>query len=364
MSENWTRVVNTTIADYIRQEEVNVLRERKLLALLQSRGRLTFNHEGDEMNWKVRYKRAPMTGYADGDTLSFARKERHKTAVLGWRGYSATDSVSKMEKLQNKGAAAIIKIFDNTARLLMEDISENFAGEFYIDGNAAGNLKRLHGIESFFGVSGTAAAGVDAPSDTYAGLNTGLGYYGGSWSALAAAPTTDWPSGSGDASYDFWSPLVIDYAHTGWAGATNTWKDNCSAVLRYAITHQGRNASKKKMMDLVLLDPDLFRQFANAQDGKQQITIRRGDKVGLVSLGFTDVIEFDGMEVTREYGVPRLSGYGLAIDQMELCSLQDRLFVPEGPDFEIASKSHRFSIDFMGNLKCNPRYFTKFKKTS
>ena len=44
------------------------------------------------------------------------------------------------------------------------------------------------------------------------------------------------------------------------------------------------------------------------------------------------------------------------MDEMELCSLQGQLFVPEGPDYDIAGMSYRFSIDYFGNLRCNPRF--------
>jgi hypothetical protein len=183
MADNWVRVANTTIANYIRQEEINVLRARKLLAMLQSRGRVTMNHSGTEMDWKVRYRQSPMSGYADGDMLSFPRQNRHKTAKLPWRGYTATDSISKMEIEQNKGAEAIIKLIDNLAKFLMSDMSEQFGQQLYVDGNASGYTKGIHGLESFFGLTGTPAADgyVGVPSDTYAELNTGLGYYGGSW---------------------------------------------------------------------------------------------------------------------------------------------------------------------------------------
>jgi hypothetical protein len=57
--------------------------------------------------------------------------------------------------------------------------------------------------------------------------------------------------------------------------------------------------------------------------------------------------------------VPSNTGYGFNLDQMELNSLQKQLFVPEGPDFDIASQSWRFSIDFYGNMQFNPRYMGK-----
>src|SRR5271166_430536 len=109
MSQPWSRVINSTIRNYIRQEEVNILRNRKLTALLKKRGRITFNWSGIGMDWKVRYRRTPMVGFADGDTVTFARQDHDKTAFLDWRGYSAADAMTKGEYLMNRGTEAIIK---------------------------------------------------------------------------------------------------------------------------------------------------------------------------------------------------------------------------------------------------------------
>ncbi len=51
----WSRVVNTTIRKYVRGEEVAVLRNRKLTALLLDRCRVKFNGSGEQLDWKVRY---------------------------------------------------------------------------------------------------------------------------------------------------------------------------------------------------------------------------------------------------------------------------------------------------------------------
>lgn len=358
---DWARIANTTIADYIREEEVNILRNRKLLAMLKDRGRISFNHEGDYMDWKVRYRRAPMTGFADMDTLTFARQNRHKTAQLDWRGYSATDSVSKFEKLKNKGTAAIIKIVSQTMQLLMEDVEDKFDDELFIDGNASGNTKRIHGLESFFGVSGAnASAPIGTPSDTYAGLTTGLGDYGGSWSG-------SWPTGTGDEHYDFWTPLVVDYesavatASGGWAASTKTWPNTCREALRFGILYQRKNKSRRGMLDLIMLESQLYRNFLDKLDANERTIVKRGDgKNGLYALGFGDVVNFDGVDVTSEYGIPATVGYGLCMDAMEIRSLQSQLFVPDEIDFDIASQSDRYAIIFAGNMRVNPRSALKF----
>jgi len=364
----WSRIVNTTIAEYIKGETPNVLRNRKLTALMREKGRITYNHSGHTLDWKVRYKRAPLFGFADADTLTFSRRNRWKTATLPWRGYASTDSMTKKERLMNKSVEAIVNIYSNISKLLLEDIEDNFGDEFYIDGNAAGNTKRMHGVESFLADDGTntvhittgaartanAADRVAVPSDTYAGLSTALANYGGTW-------TGSWPDGSGDAHYDFWSPILASTDSTDYGAATDTWQGQAELLMRYAIIRSQKNKSRRGQLDMVLLNNDWYEDFLNLIDSKERFLSRPGRNEGsLAKLGFTDTVNYDGVDVTWEFGVPANVGYGFNVDEMELCSLQGQLFVPEGPDYDIASQSWRFSIDMYGNLKCNPRSFVKF----
>lgn len=356
----WARIVNTTISEYVKGEEVNILRNRKMLALLKSKGRITFNHAGDKIVKRVRFKRAPMIGYSDGDTLTFSRRNRWQTSELDWRGYSVTDAMSKKEKLMNKSKEQIIDIYSDLGKALMDDIDDQFGEEFYVDGNASGNSKRIHGIESFFGISAAAANGyVGLPNDTYAGLSTTLGNYGGNWAQSGG--TTTWPTGTGDAHYDFWSPTVILYDNASFSHATDNWANNATEALRYGIIKSKKNRSKKGVLDYITLEDELYRIFLGANDSRQQINVNRGQAVGLVALGFTDVVNFDGVDVTYEYGMPSGVGYGLNCDQMELMSLQGQLFVVEGPDYDNATKSWRTSVDYFGNLWCNPKFQTKWR---
>jgi hypothetical protein len=364
----WSRVVNTTIREYIKGEEPNVLRNRKLTALLRERGRITFNHSGEQLDWKVRYRRAPLTGFADSDTLTFSRQNRWKTAVLPWRGYASTDSMTKKERLMNKSVAQIVNIYENVAKLLMEDIEDNFEDELYIDGNAAANTKRLHGAESALGDAAntmdiTSTTGAErsenvadkaaAPNDTYAGLVTRVGNYGGTWAG-------SWPDGTGDSHFDFWSPTMVNPDSTAFGGATDDFAGQGDEAMRYLIIRSQKNKSRRGQLDLILLNSAFYEQLLNIIDGRERFISRPGRNEGsLAKLGFTDVVSFDGVEVTWCYGVTADTGYGFNVDEMELCSLQSQLFVPEGPDFDIASQSWRFSIDMYGNLKLNPRCLGK-----
>ncbi|HUR54275.1 MAG TPA: phage major capsid protein [Gemmataceae bacterium] len=356
----WSRIVNTTIAKYMREEEVNILRNRKLLALLKSRGRIKMNLSGDKYVKRVRYKRAPMVGYADGDTLTFSRRDRWKTTELDWRGYSVTDAMSVKERLMNKSTEAIIDIYAQLAESLKDDIDDQFGDELYVDGNATGNNKKIHGIESFFGNGGAAAAGyIASPSDTYANLSTVLGNYGGSWSSNGSSQI-EWPTGTGDAHYDFWSPLIVDYTDTLWAASSDTWANNCTEAMRYGIIHSKKNKTKKGELDYISLTGEMYRAYLNTLDPKQQININQNQGTGLLSLGFQDVTRFDGVEVTWEYGQPQGVGYGVNVDYIELNSLQGQLFETVGPDFDIATQTWRTMIRFFGNAWFNPRYQLKF----
>jgi hypothetical protein len=362
---DWSRVVNTTTRNYIRGEEVNILRNRKVFAAMKAKGRITYNWGGDGMNFKVRYRRAPMQGYADSEVLVFPRRDRWKTAELPWRGYALTDSMTKGERLKNKGTAQIIDIYATIAESLMDDAMDHFGDEVYINGDAAGNQKRIHGFESIF--SGTDLAtypGLIAASKTYAGLSTVLGNYGGAW--LPA--TTNWPSGTGDSHYDFWTPLQINYTY---AGANNPWTDgstfetNAIQTLRYGIIKSQKNKAKTGRLDIIMLEGEMYRQFLGSLQAIQRLYVQASEANStLIKLGFTDVQNFDGVDVTWEYGTPLGTGYGFNVDMMELRSMQAQLFVPEGPDYDQASRSWRFSIDMYGNMCINTRYQVKWKNAS
>lgn len=355
----WSRIVNTTISEYVRGEEINILRNRKLLDLMRSKGRISMNHSGLSFVKRIRFKRAPMVGYADGDTLTFSRRDRWKSAELDWRGYSTTDAMTKKEQLMNKGTEAIVNIFSELAKSLVEDMNDQFGDELYIDGNATGNTKRIHGIESFMGTSGVSANGyVGVPSDTYANLNTGLGYYAGSWTTSGGNST--WPQGTGDASYDFYSPTIVSYTNASFAAATDNWTNNAIESLRYGIIRSRKNKTKDGSLDLILLDDELYRLYLGANDSRQQVYVNRNEKTGLTALGWGDVINFEGVDITYEYGMPLNTGYGFNTMQMMLMSLQATLFKADGPEYCIEDKSWRTSLDYFGNCWWNPRYFCKW----
>lgn len=358
-SPGWQSVLNTTIPMYIRQETVNILRQRALLAMMEAKGRILMNQGGTKYDWKVEYKRAPMTDFADGDLLIFNRIERHKTAqVPNDRGYVIPEMMSKIDKLQNSGNEAIIKLWDTKAKTLMGDIRENFCSQLYIDGNATGNTKKIMGIETFLGAAAAAVApGFVRPTDTYADLVTTPGNYGGVYT------NGTWPAGSSETpQYDFWSPILVDTVSPV-AGAypgisTLTWANTCNQALRKVITKCRKSKSLDGKLDMIMLEDTLFEQFKNAQDNRTQLRIEGANSLMLLKLGF-DVIEFDGVPLLTEYGMPFNTGYAFNTQQMELRSMQNELFSSDGPLYDENTQTWRWVVGFAGNTIWNPKFFGK-----
>lgn len=363
----WQRIVNTTIVNYLRGEEIAIRRNRKLLAMLEKKRRMRFNQSGDGIDWKVRYRRANMVVNNGEQTLDFARVNRHKTAQLDFEGYAIVDSMTKRERLKNRSTQAIVKLYSNQIPMLMEDMRDQFAEELYIDSSASGNSGRMSGIETMMAATQTinltdgaartanAADPVGYSDDTYAGLDTDLGSITGGWTSGDIDNT--WPFGRGDSGYDFWTPVIVNYTSTAFTGST--WDANAIEATRFGIEAvNSRNLGSDGQVDMVLLDRSLFRRYKDALDSKERIQV--SSDLGLRSLGFRDVIEQDGVEISAEYGMPAGVGYGFNLSAMELMSMQDRLFVGEGPMWDSGSRTFRVVVDFLGQMKFkSPRNFFK-----
>jgi hypothetical protein len=254
------------------------------------------------------------------------------------------------------------------ASRLITSMEQYLAKEWVVDGSATGNELRMHGVESFLGVLTTnsirqtldvatgaprnvnAADPFFAPSDTYAGLSTALGAYGGS------QKTGVWPNGEADPEFDFYSPVITNVTSTYFGGST--WAANCTKALREALHQTRRNDTKQDQIDMCLLNRRWYIDFLNTLDAKERVIVGRTD--GLRSYGFTDVFDFDGVEVSSENSVPADTGYGLAIGNMELLCMTDQLMVSEGPFYDELTQQYRYVVSTLGNLKFKtPRNFFK-----
>lgn len=367
----FSRVVATTIAKYVKGYEDETLRNRKVFAMLQKKGRIKYNMSGSSVEWRVRYRKPDMVVNNGEQNVTFAREDQFKVASLTYQGYLTSDQITKREELMNRGNEAIIKYYEEIVPLLLDALSDQMAQEIYTDDSAAGNTGRMGGIESFMGATQTinitsgaaraanAADTVGYPNDTYAGLSTVLGNYSGAWDTQSAISST-WPAGRGDYDYDFYSPVIVNYTSSAFLGSAQTWAQQCVTSIRYGLTHCRRNASANGGIDMIVLNSDLYRQLLDKYDSKEQLTVMSGNNTGLWSVGFRDLINLEGCDVTSEFGVPGAVGYGFNINQMSFLSMQDRIFVPAGPYEDETTRTKRFLVDVIGQFQfMSPRNFLK-----
>lgn len=351
MSE-WKRVATTTIADYIRKRELNIMKDQKILAMLKSKGRIIFNCSGKKLNWKVKKKRNTLEGYADMQDISAGRVNRDEEAELPVRGYVLGEAVSRKEQVMNKGKEAIVNFVTNLVDDMMDDAEFDFNGRFFVDGNATGNENDIHGFPSWLGYTGSAQ--YTLPSDVYGGLVTNLGNYGG------AAISGTWPIGRFDPEYYFWAPTIVNYTHADWSASTDNWANNCLEALSAGIIHSRSLKGRQGAMDLIVTTPEMYREFLDQARTKENLQIQRREDSGMVALGFRDVVNWDGVDVTSEADVPDGEAYGLAFKTLELRSWQKQLF-KQDDDFDITNLTKKWAISFFGNLKGNPRATTFWK---
>lgn len=358
----WSGVVNATAKKYLQGAVDGTIRDRLLLTLLRNRGRITFNHNGYDCNWNVQFDEQPIEPYTDGGVIDFSRHDLYRQLNIDWRGYKGSDRMTEKERLMNRGNVAIINRYSRIIPTLIQSMTNKFAAEFYVDGYASGNEARLHGIESFMGTGTVVAADrVAQISETYGGRSLALQAEGGTWSSDLATPpnaavATDWPEGKGDTRYDYIAPKILNYTSSNWGTGSTTWANNCARAIRQACHWTTRTGGKEGKPTLMLLGSDLFYQYQNYQEAKFRILVPHKEAS---DLGFTDTLNQDGVMITSDFDVPASVGYGVNVNQMELCSMDSKLFGQRGPDRDPHTDSYLFAVGFWGNIRWNPKYFSK-----
>jgi len=350
------RVRNTVLPNFEREVEKACVKNYQMLALIEANGRKVMNDSGESIAWRVQHNYHKPEGYTGETTRSYSRVNLWTGATLPWRGYLVTDAMKFLEFQQAKGPESLVKVFDGMSDTLTESMKFALAREPYVNGEAVGNTKGWHGMDTMFNVNGqtlnvstgvartaNALDPVGNPYATYAGISCVLGSTGGDQEAGKV-----WPLGHCSPDYDFWSPLVVNYTSSYFGGTT--WAANCAKALRFGILNSMRNGSKDDHLTNIALASDLYYDFANYLEGKQRLVPNSGP-TSLLKLGFTDVINFDNKDVSLEYGAPTGYGYGYSINSIELRSLYPQLFNAYAPEVDTKNSQYNFNLDTLSNLK-------------
>jgi hypothetical protein len=311
-----------------------------------------------------------VSSYADGGQIDFSNHDAFRQLTVDWRGYVATDTLTKKQNAMNSGQEALINLFQTKTNRLMKSISNNFCGELYKDGSSTGRENCIHGLETFLTCASSvyaAANKVSKPDDSYGGLATDLGDGGGSWSDnLGTNPNatvnTDWPDGNGDSEYDYLSPKVIAWNSTSWGTGSQLWEDNCWRVISQAITWLTSTGGEEGMPDICVLSPDLFQGYKNHEETIRRISVPHK---AANDLGFGNVLNQDGVAIQSDFDCPAATGYMLNLDTVSIKSIMPELFWMEGPDKDPRTLwSWLWGVGFYGNATFSPKSIAKLYTTA
>lgn len=350
------RIAVSVLKNTLRIKVVPFLRRSPLLNELINRGRVKYNAHGDGIEWMPRFRRQkPVAGTGNPVALDFPAVNRHLKATLPWRQYDMGQNVTKYEILVSQNPeTAVIDIFDMAVKAGLEDFTYDLCRRIYFDGNATSTARDLHGLESWFSVSGCVTnSKVGNPNDLYAGLYTTLGYYGGGW-----VPDTGggFPTGEGDAEYAAWTPLVVDYTNAGWVteGATAaTWPYTWRRACRYLVGHMGALTSEEP--HAFVMNRELSRQAKDSLEANDRFLVTATSGAGNTDVGHKK-LSFEGTDWMEDVNVPGLVGYCLNFDYLTMMSLQGQL-IDTSQDEDITASTKLIAMDAYIQLMCESPAF-------
>jgi hypothetical protein len=365
-SDEWIGIIHSTMPKYLKGASDLTIRKRLMLAMLRRRGRILYNMSGDQCIWQVEFSQPPVEQYSDGGVIDFANHDAFRQLAVDWRGYVATDSLSKKQRAMNSGKEALIPLFTTKQSRLMKSIDNKFAGELYKDGEAVGRESSVHGFETVLGVGTvTNADKIAAPSDTYSlrSKSTVLGTEGGQWtSGGVAVPNnasigTDWPDGSGDSEYDYLSPKLVNWSANSWGTNSQLWEENAWRVIGQTITWLTLTGGEDGMPTLCAMAGNMFQGYKNSQEALRRINIPHKEAQ---DLGFGQVLNQDGCALYPDFDCPINTAYMVNLNTVELKSLFSELFWYEGPDKDPRTAwSYLWGTGFFGNMTMQPKHLAK-----
>lgn len=339
----------SALNEYIKKKIEPINRKSMFHAGMTSNNRLTYNHDGMQVEWRPRFRRRLINvGGGNVANRSFPQTVVRTKVYLPWRVYDLGESLTKFARLATQGKSGWVNLAKNMIDELTDDFITDFGTKYYVDGNATATAKELHGLESWFSVSSTVTnSPVGNPNDTYAGKSTALGVTG-SWTAETGQ---GWPTGTGYTEYCWWSPLVVDYNNAAFHGTSANWWYQWQEAINYGTTFLMTLQSRTP--DIWILSPRLLSQAKASLQNNQRFTTADS---GLVKLGHK-VVEYEGMQIGTEYGVPEAVGYGLSWQDLELRSMQSQLIAYK-EDHDIKTSQDLYALDAYCNLVCEAPSFT------
>ena len=328
----FARILKVVTDRFVKGAPDETIQNSIILSELKKRGRIKYNLSGKALTWDLKVKQRALDAVDDMESLEFARQNIYEQLTLPWRGYRAQDVISNKERLMCKGNEALVNIWGEKMESLMSDANDRLSAELFVDGNASGNTKKFHGIESIFGAaSATTTSEFATSSETYAGVSP------------AAVHGTE----SATSPY---SPQLVHEDYTSYS----SWTTSATKIMRSLVSACSIRNNKKGRPDLAMKTESRFNAFKNLLASKEQI-IAGPPTPGMLYAGAKGVA-YDGVIVTWDFDCPADVTYMLNFDQIELNILSSKLWFP-ATGYKVETDAHLFSVNIWGNMKFNsPRY--------
>jgi hypothetical protein len=365
MAEEWAGVIHTTSVRELKDAEDHTIRGYYMLSKMKKAGRITYDNEGRSVQWQVDLFEHEPTAIGDNPAINYDRLDKYRRPSVDWRGYEVNDMMGEKEKLMNRSPEALINRYSEIVPGMRRSLTNKFGrDELWVDGYAANNGDRLHGIESFMTETTPGAADLIAtPNDSYGGLLTNLADEGGTWSAdLGTSPNatlaTDWPFGKGTSEYDYWAPKLINWSGTGWTGNTG-WEDNCVRVINHAVTWARMTSGVNGVPEALCMSGNLYTGLRNYHESQLRIIVPNTEADDLGFQGQT--INQEGVACMADFGVPTDTGYLINFNEMSMECMYSQMFMPKGPEWSMEKAAYLFLMMFFGNIRWNPKGFSKLK---
>jgi len=360
-------VVNTAIPKF-EKDIVDLTKVKHMpLAFMKERGRVRTGVDGGyEERYVVDYKECPTTGLRHGSKATYEARDYTRWAVMDWRGRMGTDSMHLDEYIKIKDSqTAIVNRYKRIVPKMLTGLRNSVSDAFFLDGSATGNEDEFAGIESCLaaGTGGNACLVGDLvayPDDTYHELSTQVGQ-GGTWTTTSGmtSPSSvignDWPEGSGDREYHYWSPLLVNWSSNAWGTEEVGWEDNCLRALSRTLMWM-RNTQGVTGQIVAVVAQNLMAGFKAVLQSQVRLTQPHAEAT---RLGFPDALNYEGAAITSGYGIPANTVYLFEVDNVDLMFLTDKIVVTHPVQWEQHDMAYNFLAFTSGNYRFKPKFCAK-----
>ena len=365
MAEHWSGIVSAAAPEFVKGSLDKTIRKRLWMSMLNARGLVRTGVDGSyESQYNMDYREVPIQSFGFGGQAEYEARDYLIRATKGWRGYLATDTMHIKEyTMLANSVHNLVNRYNRIIPKLISGMRNKFGTEMYVDGSAAGNENRFEGLETLFASGGTVVAAdlIAEPDDTYHNVATDL-HQEGTWTSDQgtkpnAALGYDWPEGSGDAEFDFNSPILAKTDSSSWGTGDSDWATQGIIIVRRVAQWLRQKGGMEGDTLLLMLAGAMMTEFKTLHDSKLRVAVPHREAS---DLGFPDVLNFEGVGIQSEWGVPVSTGYMVAIDNMKLDFITPEMIVTMGPDaMDKDAMAWKFNAYSFGNFTFSAKHVAK-----